>query len=240
MKHPSVLSLESIESHTACPLPTVFVVDDDVSIRESLGLLIRCAGWEPAIFASAEEFLERPRNCGPSCLVLDMNLPNLSGLDLQRRLAADRIDMPIIFVTGHSDVSMAVEAMKAGAVEFLSKPLRDDELLSAIGHSIEHSRAALDREVETQALRDLYATLSRREREVMELVIRGRLNKQIGGELGISEITVKAHRGRMMQKMEADTLVDLVNMAARLRLAAARPDDASRNLQPLPPVPKES
>jgi FixJ family two-component response regulator len=230
MKHPSVLSLESIESHTACPLPTVFVVDDDVSIRESLGLLIRCAGWEPAIFASAEEFLERPRNCGPSCLVLDMNLPNLSGLDLQRRLAADRIDMPIIFVTGHSDVSMAVEAMKAGAVEFLSKPLREDELLSAIGRSIE---------VDAQVLRDRYASLSRREREVMELVIRGRLNKQIGANLGIGESTVKAHRGRLMQKMKAGSLVDLVYMAAELHLAAPRPDDASRRLPALPAMPKK-
>jgi FixJ family two-component response regulator len=239
MKHPSVLSLESIESHTACALPTVFVVDDDVSIRESLGLLIRCAGWKPAIFASAEEFLERPRNRGPSCLVLDVNLPNLSGLDLQRRLAADRIDMPIIFVTGHSDVSMAVEAMKAGAVEFLSKPLREDEVLSAIGRSIEHSRAALDREVEAQVLRDRYASLSRREREVMELVIRGRLNKQIGANLGIGESTVKAHRGRLMQKMKAGSLVDLVYMAAELRLAAPRPDDASRRLQALPPMPKK-
>jgi len=201
--------------------PIVFVVDDDVSVRESLELLIRCAGWQPETFASAQEFLARPRLLAPSCLILDVNLPDLNGLDLQKRIAADRIDMPIIFITGYGDVPMTVQAMKAGAVEFLTKPFSDDVLLNAIGHAIERSQTALGQEAEIQALRDCYASLSRREREVMALVITGRLNKQVGGELGISEITVKAHRGSMMRKMKADSLADLVNMAAKLRLAPA-------------------
>jgi FixJ family two-component response regulator len=203
-------------SHDA---PIVFVVDDDVSVRESLELLIRCAGWQPETFASAQEFLARPRVVAPSCLVLDVSLPGLNGLDLQKRIAADRIDMPIIFITGYGDVPMTVRAMKAGAVEFLTKPFGDDVLLSAIRQAIERSRAALGNEAEMRALRDRHASLSRREREVMALVVSGLLNKQVGGELGISEITVKAHRGQAMRKMKADSLADLVKMAARLRLA---------------------
>jgi len=201
--------------------PIVFVVDDDVSVRESLESLIRCAGWEPETFASAQEFLSRPRVLAPSCLVLDVTLPDLNGLDLQKRVAVDRIDMPIIFITGYGDVPMTVQAMKAGAVEFLTKPFGDDVLLSAIRHAIERSRIALAHEAEIRALRDRHASLSRREREVMALVVSGLLNKQVGGELGISEITVKAHRGKVMRKMKAGSLADLVNMAARLRLAPA-------------------
>jgi FixJ family two-component response regulator len=199
--------------------PIVFVVDDDVSVRESLEALIRDAGWQPEIFASAEEFLSRPRVSGPSCLVLDVGLPDLNGLDLQQRVAADRPDMPIIFITGHGEVPMTVRAMKAGAVEFLTKPFGDDVLLSAIRDAIHRSETAVGREAEIQALRDRYASLSHREREVMALVVTGLLNKQVGGELGISEITVKAHRGQVMRKMKARSLADLVNMAARLQLA---------------------
>ena len=201
--------------------PVVFVVDDDVSVRESLELLIRCAGWQPETFASSQEFLARPRISVPSCLVLDVSLPGLNGLDLQRRVAVERPDMPIIFITGYGDVPMTVRAMKAGAVEFLTKPFNHDVLLSAIRQAIERSRAALDREAEIRAIRECYASLTRRERQVMDLVVSGRLNKQVGGELGISEITVKAHRGKVMQKMMADSLPELVKMAARLRLRRA-------------------
>jgi FixJ family two-component response regulator len=208
--------------------PIVFVIDDDVSVRESLELLIRSEGWRPETFASAEEFLSRPRVLAPSCLVLDVTLPDLNGLDLQKRVAAERSDMPIIFITGFGDVPMTVRAMKAGAVEFLTKPLGDDALLSAIRHAIERSHSALDHEAEIRTLRDRYASLSPREREVMVLVVSGLLNKQVGGELGISEITVKAHRGRVMRKMKADSLADLVNMAAILRLVRRRKADTSR------------
>jgi FixJ family two-component response regulator len=201
--------------------PIVFVVDDDISVRESLELLIASAGWQPETFASAQEFLSRPRVRAPSCLILDVALPDLNGLDLQKRVAVDRIDMPIIFITGYGDVPMTVQAMKAGAVEFLTKPFSDDVLLQAIRHAIERSQTALDHEAELRALRDCHASLSRREREVMGLVVSGLLNKQVGGELGISEITVKAHRGQVMRKMKANSLADLVNMAARLRLAPA-------------------
>ncbi len=201
--------------------PIVFVVDDDVSVRESLELLIRCAGWQPETFASAQEFLSRPRVLAPSCLVLDVSLPDLNGLDLQKRIAVDRSDMPIIFITGYGDVPMTVQAMKAGAVEFLTKPFGDDVLLNAIRHALERSHTALGHEAEIRALRDCHASLSRREREVMVLVVSGLLNKQVGGELGISEITVKAHRGKVMRKMKADSLADLVKMDARLRLAPA-------------------
>ncbi|HEY4922544.1 MAG TPA: response regulator transcription factor [Xanthobacteraceae bacterium] len=203
-------------SHAA---PIVFVVDDDISVRESLDALIRCAGWQPEMFASAQEFLARPRAVAPSCLVLDVTLPDLNGLDLQARIAADGIDMPIIFITGHGDVPMTVRAMKAGAMEFLTKPFGDEVLLSAIRNGIELSRAALDRAAEMLALRERHGSLSPREQEVMALVVAGRLNKQVGFELGISEITVKAHRGRVMRKMDARSLADLVTMAARLGVA---------------------
>jgi FixJ family two-component response regulator len=211
-----------LESSPMAPAtPIVFVVDDDISVRESLELLIRSDGWEPETFASAQEFLDHPRILVPSCLVLDVSLPGLNGLDLQKRVAVERIDMPIIFITGHGNVPMTVQAMKAGAVEFLTKPFSDEALLSAIRNAIERSRTALGHEAEMRALRDRYASLTRREREVMALVASGLLNKQVGGELGISEITVKAHRGQAMQKMKADSLADLVKMAARLGLASA-------------------
>jgi FixJ family two-component response regulator len=201
--------------------PIVFVVDDDISVRESLELLIRCEGWQPEIFPSAQEFLACPRALVPSCLVLDVSLPGLNGLDLQKRVAVERTDMPIIFITGYGDVPMTVQAMKAGAVEFLTKPFNDDVLLTAIRAALERSRVALSMEAEMRVLRDRYASLSQRERQVMELVVSGLLNKQVGGELRISEITVKAHRGKVMQKMKADSLADLVKMAARLRPARA-------------------
>jgi FixJ family two-component response regulator len=198
--------------------PIVFVVDDDISVRESLEMLIQFAGWQPETFASAEEFLAHPRVLTPNCLVLDVSLPDLNGLDLQK-LVADRIEMPIIFITGYGDVPITVRAMKAGAVEFLTKPLAEEALLGAIRHAIERSQTALGNEAEMQALRGRYASLTPREREVLALVVSGLLNKQVGFELGISEITVKGHRGKMMQKMNADSLADLVRMAAELRLA---------------------
>ena len=201
--------------------PVVFVVDDDVSVRESLELLISCAGWQPKTFGSAIEFLNHPKALVPSCLVLDVSLPGISGLDLQKRVAVERTDMPVIFITGYGDIPTTVQAMKAGAAEFLMKPFDDDVLLRAIGQAIERSRIALAREAKMRALRECYTTLSRREREVMTLVSSGLLNKQVGNELGISEITVKAHRGRVMEKMKAETLVELVKMAGRLRLASS-------------------
>ncbi len=199
--------------------PIVFVVDDDISIRESLESLIRCEGWQPQTFASAQAFLDYPRVLIPSCLILDVSLPGLNGLDLQTLVASERTAMPIIFITGHGDVPMTVQAMKAGAVEFLTKPFNDGVLLTAIRAALERSRVALGLEAEFRVLRDRYASLSQREREVMMLVVSGLLNKQVGGELGISEVTVKAHRGKVMQKMKADSLADLVKMAARLCLA---------------------
>ena len=200
-------------------VPIVFVVDDDVSVRESLESLIRCEGWEPQTFASALEFLARPRALVPSCLVLDISLPGLNGLDLQKQVAVERPDVPIIFITGYGDVPKTVQAMKAGAVEFLTKPFSDDVLLSAIRQAVERSETTLGHAAEMRKLRDRYASLTSRERQVMALVVSGLLNKQVGAELGISEITVKAHRGNMMRKMKADSLADLVTMAGTLHLA---------------------
>ena len=209
--------LDEMTTTTANAAPIVFVVDDDVSVRESLELLVSNEGWRPELFASPHEFLSHPRPTVPCCLVLDVTLPGLSGLEVQEQLA-DRTDMPIIFITGYGDVPMSVQAMKAGAVEFLTKPFKDDVLLDAIRGAIERSREALRQESAIRELRGRYASLSPREREVMSLVVSGLLNKQVGGELGISEITVKAHRGQVMRKMKADSLPDLVTMAARLGL----------------------
>src|ERR1700678_796503 len=201
--------------------PIVFVVDDDPSVREALESLIVQAGWRAQVFESAQAFLNFPRASAPSCLVLDVSLPGLNGLELQSLIAGDRIDMPIIFITGHADVPMTVKAMKAGAVEFLTKPVAEDVLLDAIGSAIARSRTTLDQESESQALRSLFAKLTPRERDVLNLVVRGLLNKQVGGELGMAEITVKAHRGQVMRKMKAASFADLVNMAARLGLVSA-------------------
>jgi FixJ family two-component response regulator len=198
--------------------PSVFVVDDDISVRESLESLIATAGFQPETFATAYDFLARPRSRAPSCLILDVSLPDLNGLELQRRLAGERMEMPIIFITGRGDIPATVQAMKAGAVEFLVKPFGAEALLDAVRDALERSQTALADAAETEAIRDRFASLSTREQQVMVLVVSGLLNKQVGGELGITEITVKAHRGKVMRKMKAGSLADLVNMAARLRV----------------------
>jgi len=192
--------------------PIVFVVDDDISVRESLELLIQNEGWQPKTFASAQEFLDYRRAVVPSCLVLDISLPGLNGLELQKRVAVEGAEIPIIFITGHGDIPKTVQAMKRGAVEFLTKPFNDELLLTAIRQALERSRIALAHKLELQELQDRYALLTPRERQVMALVVSGLLNKQVGGELGISEITVKAHRGKVMRKMKADSLADLISM----------------------------
>jgi len=209
----------STMSRATGEVPTVFVVDDDLSVRQSMDSLIRAAGWRPESFASAEEFLARPAASGPSCLILDVNLPGFGGLDLQRRIAIDRPATPIIFTSVYADVPLSVRAMKAGAVEFLMKPFGADVMLEAIGQALERSRRALEHDAKMRKLLESYQSLTPREREVMVLVVSGRLNKQVGGELGISEITVKAHRGQVMRKMKADSLPALVHIVSTLGLA---------------------
>jgi len=201
--------------------PVVFVVDDDVSIRESLEALLQKAGWCVETFDSALKFLARPPVVVPNCLILDIALPGLNGLDLQKRMVVERPGMPIIFITGQGDIPMTVQAMKTGAIEFLTKPYKGDVLLQSIKSAVERSKALLGREEEAQILKARYADLTSRERDVMSLVVVGLLNKQVGSRLGISEITVKKHRGNAMRKMRAESLVELATMAKRLRLPQA-------------------
>ncbi|HEY0802778.1 MAG TPA: response regulator [Steroidobacteraceae bacterium] len=202
--------------------PTVVVVDDDISVRESLELLIQNEGWQPALFESAQEFLAQLPSVAPSCLILDVNLPDLSGLDIQQRISHEKSSTPIIFITGYGDIPTSVKAMKAGAAEFLTKPLDTENLIRAIRDAVLRGQANLKREGAQRQLQERFASLTKREHEVMSLVVKGLMNKQVGFELDISEITVKAHRGRVMEKMHAATFVDLVNMAGRLGIATAR------------------
>jgi FixJ family two-component response regulator len=202
--------------------PTVVVVDDDISVRESLELLIESEGWQPALFESAQAFLARLPTLVPSCLILDVNLPDLSGLDIQQRVTAEKSSTPIIFITGYGDIPTSVRAMKAGAAEFLTKPLDDEIVIQAIRDAVLRSQANLKQESVQRQLEERLASLTKREREVMNLVVKGLMNKQVGFELDISEITVKAHRGRVMEKMHATTFVDLVNMAGRLGISTSR------------------
>ena len=202
-------------------MPTVIVIDDDPGIRESIGGLLRSVGLQAKLFASVDEFLNAGRPAGPTCLVLDVRLPGRSGLDLQRELAAANLHLPIIFITGHGDIRMSVMAMKGGAIEFLTKPFRDQDLLDAVQLGLARDRASLEDQKNTAALRSRFETLTPREREVMALVVAGRLNKQIAYEIGVSEITVKVHRGHVMRKMQATSLPDLARMADRLNLTRA-------------------
>jgi FixJ family two-component response regulator len=203
--------------------PIVFVVDDDISVRESLEALIRDEGWRPRLFESARGFLARTPTSAPSCLILDVNLPDLSGLDLQQRITGESSAMPIIFITGHGDIPMSVQAMKAGAVEFLTKPFNTGVLIEAIRSALRYSRTALEQVLERSQLQNRFESLSKRERQVMTLVVKGLMNRQVGSTLDISETTVKAHRARVMQKMQATTLVDLVDMAAELGIRTSTP-----------------
>jgi FixJ family two-component response regulator len=202
--------------------PTVVVVDDDISVRESLELLIQNEGWQAALFESAHEFLARLSTVVPSCLILDINLPDLSGLDIQQRISDERSSTPIIFITGYGDIPTSVRAMKAGAAEFLTKPLNGEILLAAIRDAVHRSQGNFQEQGAHRQLQDRFVSLSKREREVMNLVVKGLMNKQVGFELGISEITVKAHRGRVMEKMRANTFVDLINMASKLGIRTDR------------------
>jgi len=213
--------LDAPQPSASGPAATVYVVDDDVSVREALEGLIQVSGWRARTFACATDFLESAPDAGPSCLVLDVSLPDLNGLDLQDRIGGQLVGMPIIFITGYGDVPMTVRAMKAGAAEFLTKPFDEDVLIAAIEAALQRSLAVSSEQTALQGLRDRRASLSRRECEVMDLVVSGLLNKQVGGELGISEITVKAHRGRVMEKMQARSLADLVRMSQRLGLHPA-------------------
>ena len=202
------------------PEATIIVIDDDSDVREALGSLLRSVGLQVRLLASVPEFLQTGRPNGPTCMVLDVRLPGRSGLDFQRELTSANIHLPIIFVTGHGDIPMSVQAMKGGAIEFLTKPFRDQDLLDAIQIGLAEDRAWLEREKSLADLRARFETLTAREREVMGLVVTGRLNKQVAGDIGVSEMTVKVHRGQVMRKMRAGSLPDLARMADRLNLAA--------------------
>ena len=198
----------------------IAMVDDDLSVRRSLQRLIRSAGWNAESFASAQEFLARPGPGTPSCLVLDLRLPGLSGLDLQKRMAEIGLEIPIVFLTGHGNIPASVQAMKAGAVEFLTKPFDEEDLFQAIQEAIERDRRTRQQRAEKRELKNRYASLTAREREIMEQVISGKLNKQIASDLSITEFTVKFHRGHIMRKMQADSLADLVRMAGNLGMGS--------------------